>query len=400
VFPLTFLAVFLISLGLLQLAAVYFGLRGASLTGPLAGPGMIIGIVALMAGVWLAVDLPLGTLLLAAIPAVPLAALLLVAVGVILNLGWNPTQECLSGFDIEWSCNDVRIPVQLRHVAADASGALHQMPATFLRPKRWDAEDFDGRGCAVLVVCGAGDNRTSFKWRLFRELLARNIAVLTIDPPGHGDFMRAPMTVANAKAACRAALDWLCAQPGVAQVGACGISFGGNQVAALAAEDERVRAVALISTPVHLNTITQRVRAAEAASLFVWPRNAGLLREGSMLTLWHEWRSIKGAWFGDSLYDMIDQFDTPTAVRAIGPRPKLFVHGSRDVAIPHDNARALYDAAVGERDLLLVRQATHLSPILYPREVSRIADWFVRSLDTHLETDHASTGSIPSTGSG
>jgi pimeloyl-ACP methyl ester carboxylesterase len=386
---------FLIVLGLLQVVAVYFGLRGASLTGSLTGPGILIGTFILMAGVWLAVDQPWQALLLAGIPALPLAALVLLAAGVVTNLGWHPGEQCLRpADDASWTCVDVQIPVAVPQVARRADGSVdspqQQMPGTFLRPKRWDEEDFEGHGAAVLLVCGAGDSRTSFKWRLFREFLARHVAVLTIDPPGHGDFMQVPMTVANARAAGKAALDWLCAQRGVARVGACGISFGGNQVAALAAQDVRIGAVALISTPVRLNTLTRRIYIAEAASLFVWPRNLGLLREGSLLTLWHEWSTLKGAWYGESLYDMIDRFDTLNAVRAIGERPTLFVHGGRDVAIPPLNARLLYDAAEPERELLMARQGTHLSPVLYPREVASLADWFARWLNyNHSDAQQA-----------
>ncbi|MCL5997114.1 MAG: alpha/beta fold hydrolase [Chloroflexi bacterium] len=385
------LASFLITLGLLQLIAVYFRLRGASLTGSLAGPGILIGVVILMAGVYLAVDEPWWVLLLAVIPSLPVAIFLLVIAGVILNLGWNPSAECLHPeADARWTCSDVSIPVQLTHVAVNAAITDQCMPATFLRPKSWDEEGFDGRGSAVLLVCGAGDTRTSFKWLLFRELLSRNLAVLTIDPPGHGDFRSAPMTVANARAACEVALEWLCQQPGVAHVGACGISFGGNQVAALAAEDTRVRAVALVSTPVRLNTLTRRIYLFEAASLFIWPRNVGLLRQGSLLTLWREWQALKGAWYGESLYDMIERYDTLAAVRAIGTRPTLFIHGSRDVAIPPLTARTLYEAAAPQRDLMLVRQATHISPILYPREMARMAAWFDRWLNyNHSDAQQA-----------
>ena len=58
----------------------------------------------------------------------------------------------------------------------------HQQPGTWLQPPHWT-------GQTVLVICGAGDNRLSFKWLLFTKLLANNIAVLTVDPPGHGDFI-------------------------------------------------------------------------------------------------------------------------------------------------------------------------------------------------------------------
>jgi pimeloyl-ACP methyl ester carboxylesterase len=376
-----FLASFLIVLGLLQLVSVYLGLRGASLTGWLNGPGILVGIALFTAGVWLAIDTPAGLLLLYAIPGIVLAALVLALVGVVWNLGWSPAQHFLdTAPDKGWHVEEVRIPMQLSHVAQGVQLGDDFVPATYLHPDSTcaDPESIQD-GKAVLLICGAGDCRMAFKWQLFEALLAQGIAVLTIDPPGHGDFAHAPMTLANARAANRAALSWLYSRPGVKQVAVCGISFGGNQAAALAAEDQRVRALALISTPVTLNLLSRKTYVAEFLNLFIWPRNLGLLREGSLLTLWREWRSMKGAWFAESLYDMIRQFDTPATLRALGARPKLIAHGTCDVAIPVSNARSLYEAAGPECELMLIRQATHISPVLYRPEMQRLAVWFAHS---------------------
>ena len=375
----------------MQLVAVYYALRGLSLTGPLTGPGILIGIISFTAGVWLALDQPWWMLLLLAVPALLVAVLVLMVAGVIVNIRHDPAREFLQpNPDHSWIAHDAQIPARMVHVAQGAKQADYLIPGTFIKPKGWESESSDGSGKVVLLICGAGDCRTSFKWRLFQELLTHDIAVLTIDPPGHGDFLHVPMTMANARVAGKAALDWLCAQPGVRSVGACGISFGGNQVASLAAADQRIRAVALISTPVRLQTLTRRIYTAEAASLFIWPRNLGLLRYGSLLTLWREWQTLKGAWYGESLYDMIERFDTPSAVRAIGTRPKLFVHGTRDVAIPLLNAHTLYEAAAPNRLLLPVRQATHISPVLFPGEMRQLAQWFSTSLNyNHADAQQA-----------
>ncbi|RMG63090.1 MAG: alpha/beta hydrolase [Chloroflexi bacterium] len=248
-----------------------------------------------------------------------------------------------------------------------------RQPGTWLQPHTWS-------GAVALLICGAGDNRHAFKWLLFRRLLERNIAVLTVDPPGHGDFVSVPCTVDNARRAARAALDWLCAQPGVQRVGAIGISFGGNQALDLAAHDERVMALVTISTPVKLPPVTPVTVARELLGLVCLPRNLALLRYQSLRKMWAEWRSVKGAWFGESLYDMIARFDAPQAVRAIGRRSKMFVHGKCDVAVPPINAKWLYEASEPERELLLVAQATHLSVILFDKEVTQMADWLAAKL--------------------
>ncbi len=232
---------------------------------------------------------------------------------------------------------------------------------------------------AVLLICGAGDTRAAFKWRIVHAFLSRGIAVLTVDPPGHGEFRSAAMTSANAQEAGRSALGWLRAQEGVARVGVCGISLGGCQAANLAAEDPGVAATVLMCTPVRLDLVTRAVVAREIAGLFL-PRNLALLREGSVLTLWREWQSMRPAWFGRSLYALIDEFDAPAAVRAMGGRPVLIVHGTRDAAVPSSNARLLHQAAPSGAELLWVRQATHISLVLYPDEMDRMAEWLARRL--------------------
>jgi alpha-beta hydrolase superfamily lysophospholipase len=373
----------------MQLAGVYYHLRGASLTGSLAGPGIILGILIFMAGVWLAVDQPWWILLIWFIPSLLIAAVLLLAAGIIWNLGWDPSLNSRqANSNSAWNTQDVKIPVQLVHVAASASTALHMIPATYMIPKAWETTENNSRS-AVLLVCGAGDARLAFKWRLVNELTRRGIGVLTIDPPGHGEFQNAPMSVPNARVANQAALDWLCAQPAISKVGACGISFGGNQVAALAAADERVAAIALISTPVSLVAPTRRVYIGEVAGL-LWPRNIGLLRDGSVVTLIHEYRKLKGFWSAESLPAMIQAFGTATTIRSLGDRPKLILHGTRDVAVPVENARKLFAAALPERELLLVPQATHISPVLYPQEMAYMADWFAKWLNyNHGDAQHA-----------
>jgi len=241
-------------------------------------------------------------------------------------------------------------------------------PATWLRPRGWD-------GAAILLIPGAGDNRHAFKQLLFQRLLERRLAVLALDSPGHGDFRIVPCTLENARRTARAALDWLCAQTGVRWVGAIGISFGGCQAADLAAHDPRIAAVALISTPVRLSTVTRWTVTREVLSLLYLPRNLALLRDHSLLELWAEWRSIPGAWFGESLYEMIARFDVRRAVRALGSRPKLIIHGTHDVAVPPANARQIYEAALPACALHWVPQANHVSVVLRDSAMRTLAGW-------------------------
>ncbi len=231
----------------------------------------------------------------------------------------------------------------------------------------------------VMIIPGAGDNRFAFKWIFIKQLLAHGISVLTIDPPGHGEFIHVPATVRNTRLAAQVAADWLLARPDAGSVGVMGISFGGNQALWLTAQEPCIAAVATLSTPILLPPVTRAVVAREALGL-VQPRNAMLLRYASWPQIWAEWKSMRGAWLGENLHDMIVAHDTLNTVRAIGARPTAFVHGSSDVAVPVENARRLYDAALPARALILVPQATHISVIMHAREMQRLADWFFEHL--------------------
>lgn len=253
----------------------------------------------------------------------------------------------------------------LRKKAANA-----QQPGTWMQPANWS-------GAAVLLICGTGDNRHAFKWLLFEKLIARGIAVLTVDPPGHGDFQYVACTTHNVRMAARAASDWLHAQAGVTKTAAAGISFGGAQVADLVAHDDRFAAVALISTPVHLPAVTRLTIAREGAGLFL-PSNLSLLRHQSIRAMWAEWKSMKGVWFGESLYDMIAQLDVLGAVKTMN-RPLAVVHGKLDVAVPPINAKQI-QAANGDCCVIWCRQGTHLSVVLFDEEMTQLADWLAEKL--------------------
>jgi esterase/lipase len=361
-----FIADFLICFGLLQWMAAFGELRGLSAVGSLHRSGIVLGFVAFVFGVYQALAEPVSALLLAAVPAFALAAAVSLLAG-IATAGWvNPTRSLLNpGADAAYTARDAAIP------APDIGEGI-AVPATFFQLKD------EAPHPAVLLICGASDTRLAFKWRIVGACLARGMSVLTIDPPGHGAFRAAPMTVDNALKAGRAAVDWLSGQAGVAAMGVCGISLGGCQAANLAATDARLAAVTLMCAPARLDPITRGVYAREIAGLFL-PRNLALLREASILTLWREWRSMRPAWFGASLCALVDEFDTLSAARALGEKPVLIVHGTRDAAVPSRNARALYEASAPVRELLWVRQGTHVSLVLFADEIGRMAEWMARA---------------------
>lgn len=285
------------------------------------------------------------------------------------------------------SATDVHIAVRLPEVFPHAAGvarwgALNRdwgsdfhpngdhalgMPGTLFAPP-------DRPAGAVLLVCGAGDNRRSFKGPLIRALVARGLAVLTIDPPGHGDFQSVPASLPNLQAGVGAAFAWLGGRFPGAQVGAAGISLGGCQVAWLAATTPAVAAVALISTPVSLAPIGRATYLREFCALGL-PGNWPGLRYGTIRALWREWKSMPGYVAGsDSLYTLIDRFGLYERALDLRGRPVLVVHGRSDAAVPIANAEVLAAACGGA--LLPVPMANHLSVTVLPHIAAQIADWF------------------------
>lgn len=362
-----FVAVFLICFGLLQWIAAFGEMRGLSAVGSLYRAGVPLGFVIFVSGVYLALAEPLLSLLLWLLPAFLLAAALSMLVGMLTSWTMNPTRALMTPrAEDGYTATDV-------FIAVPEIGPDIRMPATYFAPA-------DGPVRAgVLFVCGASDNRLAFKWRLIREMLSAGLAVLTIDPPGHGDFRSAPMTRANALKAGRAALAWLRAQPGIARLAVCGMSLGGCQAINLAADDPQVSAVALLCTPVRLDVVTRRTYIREIAALLL-PRNLGLLREGSIVTLLREWLGLKRAWFGVSLYRLIEELDVLTAAARLGRRPLLIVHGTADAAVPVSNAQQIARATGGMAEVILVPQAAHISLVLFPDEMRRLAEWLAAQL--------------------
>lgn len=360
-----FIAVFLICFGLVQWVAAFGEMRGLSVVGSLHRAGVMLGFVTFVGGVYLALAEPAPVLLLWLLPAFVLAVALSMVGGILTSWTTNPTRALMTPRPEDgYTAADVFVPVP--DIGPDI-----EMPATYFAPA-------DGRiRGGVLFVCGASDSRLSFKWRLIRELLATGLAVLTIDPPGHGEFHTAPMTRANALKAGRAALVWLRAQPGVSRVAVCGMSLGGCQALNLAADDPQISAVVLLCTPVRLETVTRRTYIREIAALLL-PRNVGLLREGSAWTLLREWFGLKRAWFGTSLYRLIEELDVPAAARRLKGRPLLIVHGTADTAVPPSNARQIADAAGSAATVILAPQATHVSLVLFLDEMRRLAEWLAR----------------------
>ncbi len=117
--------------------------------------------------------------------------------------------------------------------------------------------------------------------RLFVQLaeaLARlGIVSLRIDLPGRGDSEgdTIDLTVDDDLAAAQKAIDVLIAQPDVdsKRIGLVGISWGGNLAATLAGRDSRVKATALLSTPLYPQTWKPQLKKIEGRRVYQFVGN-------------------------------------------------------------------------------------------------------------------------------
>ena len=139
-----------------------------------------------------------------------------------------------------------------RQHAIDLVSGRERVPAVWLEPAAAAASP------AALLLHGFSSSKEQMAQAIGRALLARGVASLALDLPFHGErqgadreIPRNPLALVGAWktaiAESRAAVTWLGAQPGIdaARIGVVGYSLGGFLALMTAAEEERLRVVAL-----------------------------------------------------------------------------------------------------------------------------------------------------------
>jgi pimeloyl-ACP methyl ester carboxylesterase len=236
---------------------------------------------------------------------------------------------------------------------------------------------------AVCVVPGAGDSKIAFKWRLVQALLAQGFTVLTIDPPGHGEYRQRPMRYPDCLSAVPAAVRFLQAQPDVSSIGLLTISMGGalslKSLAEATPVREAVTAMVVLETPIKLN-YSRWLVYQEAWNAFRAPV-LSLLREVSA-------RQLRESWFAGgyrsshTTTDLIALFDPVESIARIKDMPLLLVYSARDCIAPLAAGQALQQAAPGA-DWLTSKKASHVTLILMPHINRQVAAWLWQQLHCH-----------------
>jgi fermentation-respiration switch protein FrsA (DUF1100 family) len=216
-----------------------------------------------------------------------------------------------------------------------------------------------GNRAAIILVHGTGAERSSL---LFETgfLAQAGFGVLALDLPGQGASEGRTRWGVPERHAISAAVDWLRARGEVdpERIGGFGFSMGAYVLTQAAALDQRLRAVALVSSP---NEVVEHNWLATAK----W----GLLTQVPC------YLALRA--YGQSL-------DIPPkdVIGSIAPRAVLIVAGDLDPLVPAFMARQLFSAAGTPKELWLVPRAHHadFAQIAGPEYRDRLAGFFDRTL--------------------
>ncbi len=224
-----------------------------------------------------------------------------------------------------------------------------------------------GAHAAIVVMHGAGSNKTSYTWPLIEGLLAAGYAVLTIDLDGHGENERVldfPQVLDNPRFAVATLRERY------ETVGLAGISMGGCLAARAVAEGLVVDHLILISSPIHVNYTSSVVRREYLTVL--QPAAWNLHRHAGTLPLMAMWKEPAGTHAVDVL-TMIDLLDLEGSVKKI-TCPLLLIYAGLDLIAPAEHGKRLVAEAPGAK-LVVISGATHLSVSLDGRAIKAMVGW-------------------------
>lgn len=250
-----------------------------------------------------------------------------------------------------------------------------EIPGILLTPKEAGA-------AAVCLVHGAGDSKTSFKWRLAGALLAEGLTVLTIDLPGHGDYRHQPLSYPEVLATIPASLRFLRAQPQIEHVGVVGISLGGAVAirSLVEANDSGTNlgdALVVLETPIQV-TYSHRLFYRELWNTLHGVPVLSLLRETTVRQIWQAWRrgGYRSRHTTGVLFELLDPLEH---IRHLQHLPLLLVYSRRDLVAPPSHASAMR-RAVPHATFIETKKASHVTLTLLSDINAQVAVWLSEQL--------------------
>ena len=158
----------------------------------------------------------------------------------------------------------------------------------------------------------------------------------------------------------RAAIDFIeSTEVDVNRLGVVGSSFGG--MVALAAQDNRIKAMVTLATPAKLPMPTEEDLSIYQSEEF------SELPSG---------RRLRTSFLGD-----VQQYDISEAIGKLSC-PVLIIHGSADETVPVRDAHTLYDSAKEPRHLIVIEGGNHVfdDPTHLEQVASLTLNWFKQYL--------------------
>lgn len=224
----------------------------------------------------------------------------------------------------------------------------------------------------VIVCCYGYRGRKADLLGVSAALWRRGYNVLLFDYRGHGDDAGSRVTLGYREVQdALAAMEFALARIPGARLGSIGYSMGAAVAIMAAARDTRIEAVV-------------------ADSPFAAQRNPIKLRLRQTFRM--GWSGAPILYLADHLLQLRlgYRFRDVEPLREIGKlagRPLLLIHGLADSVIDADDSRALYAAAAEPKELWLIPSVEHCGGYFLdrPAYVSRVADFFDRTLDTPAE---------------
>ena len=217
----------------------------------------------------------------------------------------------------------------------------------------------------IFLLHGWGDNKGDLLERI--HPLARRFNLFLVDDRNHGESGGMLSTIGSLESRdAAAALAWLeRAHPSwMAHLGVFGLSMGGSLAIWAAAQDPRLRCVAVEAPFPSFNRVVAR---------FTW--NAYRLPYYPFA--WATLRVIR--W---RLGEDPEPFSAIYQVARVAPRPMLFIAGADDKLMPLGDVRELFEAAGEPKELWVVESAAHgkVWRVAGPAHCARLMEFF----DKHL----------------
>lgn len=248
----------------------------------------------------------------------------------------------------------------------------------------WEPADGDPLLPGVVLCQGFGSGRDVNLPAVGDRLRAAGFAVLSFDHRGLGESegTRGRIVPAEQVEDVRNALTWLGAQPGVdpGRLSLFGFSFGGANAVVAAAVDPRARAVVaavpfgdgerwLRSLRRHWEWEEFRAQL-DADRLRRVVEGGGSAVDPGEILLRDPESAATAARLAEAFPSRVIRVPLETAERIceyrpeewvaqIAPRPLLVVHAARDLLIPVDEARRLFERAAEPKRFVLVADASH-----------------------------------------